>query len=379
MKHTDSSTFAKEKKRAAAGMLRVAGTTPASSPMRILCVVPLIIVSMTSALAPRQERFDASGLLIDSNFPMPDTARQIRSGLAIVTGAGGLIGSEIALGLASHGLSLIVPCRPGSMGRYNNTLTQLWKAHNLQSKGVSFTLVPVDLGVVEQVDQFVKRVKRLYAGRVRVLINNAAVSQNPASSAGAFPSTLLVNVWTPWTLCVRLLSVLRTSGGPTSIVNVASVLAFGIPPTALALPPTPRTPKWDYPQTKTALRMLTWEMDRRFGPEARAASATEGDIYFNAVHPGVALSKLSRESYVVKLICRKGECQSPELLAARTVWLAINAPALDISGRWFEMNGETDTSEELSQKFGDRSLWAAMWAYMEALDKSLCMSPCGDA
>jgi hypothetical protein len=93
----------------------------------------------------------------------------------------------------------------------------------------------------------------------------------------------------------------------------------------------------------------------------------------------VALSKLSRESYVVKLICRKGECQSPELLAARTVWLAINAPALDISGRWFEMNGETDTSEELSQKFGDRSLWAAMWAYMEALDKSLCMSPCGDA
>jgi NAD(P)-dependent dehydrogenase (short-subunit alcohol dehydrogenase family) len=90
--------------------------------------------------------------------------------LALVTGATGGIGVEIARGLAARGATLILPCRSPAKG---NALRALLGA---TPGGVAPQLVAMDLEDLESVRSAAREIARLCAGRrIELLVENAGV------------------------------------------------------------------------------------------------------------------------------------------------------------------------------------------------------------
>jgi len=90
--------------------------------------------------------------------------------LAVVTGATGGIGVEIARGLALRGADLVLPCRDRSKGE---SVAQSLRA---AAPAVRIALVEADLEDLDSVRRGAAEIARLAAGRgVRLLVENAGV------------------------------------------------------------------------------------------------------------------------------------------------------------------------------------------------------------
>ncbi len=345
-------------------------------------IAALLVVVALLGIDGAAEHYDGA-LLVDPAHPEIDRALQIRSGHALVTGAGGGIGSEIAAGLAAAGLDLIIAHRPGAATRYTALLSELWASRGLTTR---FVLEEVDLANATSVLAFIRRVRARYTGSLRVVVNNAAalvcrsgraspsprdcfvLPEPPPLGADGLPLMLEVNLWAPWKLSTALAPVLRASRRPASVVNVASIFAGGLSAPMLES----GSPTWGYPQTKMALRMLTWELDERVG---RVESGSP--VFFNAVHPGTLLTKLASIAWIERMCAtsRLGgasvTCQSRQDAAARAVWLAVNAPALELHGTWWEMSRAGSVSEQRPRKFDDPRMRDLAWQYIERVDREL--------
>jgi NAD(P)-dependent dehydrogenase (short-subunit alcohol dehydrogenase family) len=137
---------------------------------------------------------------------------------ALITGAGRGIGQAIALGLAGAGASVVLLARTASQLEYTRGL--------LRAQGVladRISMVPADLADERQ--RATAAASVLAAGRVGILINNAATVEPLGPTAGVAAADLRlafeVNVVAPAALTAAVLPGML-AGGWGRIVNVSS-------------------------------------------------------------------------------------------------------------------------------------------------------------
>jgi NAD(P)-dependent dehydrogenase (short-subunit alcohol dehydrogenase family) len=138
--------------------------------------------------------------------------------VALVTGSNRGIGREVARQLAEVGHHVIVTARhPEAAAR---------AAAELADGGrMSVQAEQLDLTDQSSIERLAQRVRR-DSGRLDVLVNNAAVQGDVASSAATAPLddahlTMEINLFGTWRLIQALLPLLRESQSPR-IVNVSS-------------------------------------------------------------------------------------------------------------------------------------------------------------
>lgn len=139
--------------------------------------------------------------------------------IALITGAGGGIGSAIAVKIAQMGADVIL------FG--GNNLSKLEKtAAAVRNLGKRAEIIAGDLTDVSFIESGFNKALELF-GKVDILINNAGVATQGSlenTSIDAFDKIMAINVRAPYALIKCALPTLKKSDR-ASIINIASVVA----------------------------------------------------------------------------------------------------------------------------------------------------------
>lgn len=125
--------------------------------------------------------------------------KQLRDKTALVTGASGGIGRQIASRLAKDGMNVVVS------GRREEILADV--VAELRDQGVNSEAIPADLGDLSQVDPLIERSEAAF-GQIDVLVNNAGVETIGAFTAcnpEQLTSMVDVNLTAPLLLTRRVM------------------------------------------------------------------------------------------------------------------------------------------------------------------------------
>ncbi len=136
---------------------------------------------------------------------------------ALVTGASGEIGAEIAKSLARTGCNVAVHCN-------SNVESAQKLCDEIQSYGVKALLVQCDLSSKAQVDIMFERIREVFGG-VDILVNNAAYSSIKMLcdvDEAEWDKTFDVNMKGAY-LCVNALSPYMIHNKFGRIVNISSI------------------------------------------------------------------------------------------------------------------------------------------------------------
>jgi NAD(P)-dependent dehydrogenase (short-subunit alcohol dehydrogenase family) len=243
--------------------------------------------------------------------------------LAIVTGATGGIGKEIARGLVRLGANVVVTARTPQRGEA--TRAEL----AADATGGELSAMPLDVADQASVRAFAAAVAVRYAN-VDVLVNNAgAWFTERRTSPDGHELTFATNVLGPHLLTETLLDPLRAAGG-ARVVNIVSSIAGDYDPTDLQFTRRPYDGFKAYAQSKQALTMLTWGLAERLrGDGVTANTAAPGFVRtnFNQNARGARAVMISLSARLFGVSPAKG--------ADTPLWVAT-APELDgVTGRSF--------------------------------------------
>jgi NAD(P)-dependent dehydrogenase (short-subunit alcohol dehydrogenase family) len=243
--------------------------------------------------------------------------------LAIVTGATGGIGKEIARGLARLGANVVVTARTPERGEA--TRAEL----TTEAAGGEVSVLPLDVADQTSVRAFAAAVAARYVG-VDVLVNNAGAwfTQRRQSPDG-HELTFATNVLGPHLLTEVLLEQLRAAQS-ARVVNIVSSIAGNYDPTDLQFTRRPYDGYEAYAQSKQALTMLTWGLVERLrGSGVTANTAAPGFVRTNfnqnARGARAAMINLSARLFAV----------SPAKGADTPLWVATAAELDGVTGASF--------------------------------------------
>ncbi len=138
---------------------------------------------------------------------------------AIITGASGGIGENIAKSLATEGVKLAL------LGRNIEKLEKL-AAETEKISGEKAVIIPGDITSAEYVANTVKTADEALGG-IDILINNAGIAHSTPFeqiTEEQYDTIMDTNVKGPFLMCQEILPYLRKSHGAT-IINIASVTA----------------------------------------------------------------------------------------------------------------------------------------------------------
>jgi NAD(P)-dependent dehydrogenase (short-subunit alcohol dehydrogenase family) len=187
--------------------------------------------------------------------------------VALVTGSTRGIGAATAVLLAERGAHVLVTGRDAPRG--------LAIVKTIQSAGGTAEFISAPLGSAQQCAELANYAL-VVAGRVDVLINNAAIASSGPSATiaeGAFDACYALNVKVPYYLVCALAPGMVARGGGT-IVNVSTMVASrGTAQSAV------------YASSKAALNHLTRCWAAEYGPHG---------VRVNAVAPGPTLTEDAR-------------------------------------------------------------------------------------
>ncbi len=215
--------------------------------------------------------------------------KQLRGRTALVTGASGGIGRQIALSLAADGMNVI------ASGRREEVLAGL--VAELRELGVKAEAVPADLGDLSQVDPLIDRSEEAL-GAIDVLVNNAGVEIASAFTRYGreeLTSIVDVNLTAPLLLTHRVTPGMLERG--RGHVVFISSLAGKIGPAYNA----------PYGATKAGLIALTQSLRAEYrrapvGFSVACPGFTAGDgMYQRMVEEGVSSSRLIGETTTGKV------------------------------------------------------------------------------
>ena len=242
---------------------------------------------------------------------------------ALVTGATGGIGTEIARGLVARGADVIITARDTSKGEEVRA--------ELATAGPG-TVEVLHLDVADQASvRSVAQTVRDRKPRLDVLVNNAgAWYTDRRESPDGIELTLATNVLGPHLLTALLLDRL-TASEHARVVNVGSSVAGNLDLTDLQYARRPYDGFKAYAQSKQALAMLTWALAERLqttGGCANIASPGFVKTGFNRNAKGVraALIGLSVQLFAT----------SPAKGADCPLWVATASELDGVTGRWYE-------------------------------------------
>ena len=241
--------------------------------------------------------------------------------IALVTGAGGGIGSAVVRALAEAGCGGIVLHDVRTDSRLQELADELReRAH----------AVAADLAVPAAAERLWEEALS-WKGRIDVLVNNAGVYE-PArvdddleAWTSSWERTLAINLVSPATLCRRAIRTFRGQDGGGIIINLASRAAFrGEDPDY-----------WHYAASKAGVVAMTKTIARQYGRQGVTAFG---------IAPGFVDTPLNRpfvEQFGVEAAAREtglGEVARPEDVASVITFLASGL-ARHATGATIDING----------------------------------------
>ena len=233
---------------------------------------------------------------------------------AIVTGAYGAIGKDIAEGMASAGYRLVM------VGRNEAALEQSRRDLSRSTGNNDISSQVVDLSRKREVAAFANA----WAGPLHVLINNAATTprsrlETPEGIEMQFATNVLGYLW------MTLFFSRHMEGlDDARVVNVASYWAGDMDLDDLEFKARRYHNDTVYRQSKQANRMLTRALVPLLGKQG---------ITITAAHPGDVNSKLSNN-------LGYGGWESPSQGAATPLFCATDPSLKGVSGKYFEHKQE---------------------------------------
>jgi len=233
--------------------------------------------------------------------------------LCLVTGANTGIGFEIARGLAGKGCRVILACR--NRGRGEAARQEI--ASKCRNENVE--LLIVDLASQQSIRTAVQELRGNHPA-LDVLVNNAGTSSPiRQESPDGIELTFATNVLGYHLLTELLLDSLK-SAPAARIVNVASLMAYGLDLLDVQIMKRPYSATEAYAQSKQANRMLTWALARRLaGTTVTANALSPGAVdtpLLHAMAPGIG-------------------GRTPEQGADTAIWLTISPDVAGVSGRFY--------------------------------------------
>jgi retinol dehydrogenase 12 len=278
----------------------------------------------------------------------PDTPR-LDGKLAVVTGATGGIGLEIARGLARRGAALILPCRSPAKGER--------VAAALRSEaapGAQVALVEMDLEDLAGVRRGAESIARAAAGRpVELLVENAGVwPQRYAETRQGFEIAFGVNVLAHF--------VLRRALAAAGALGAARVVMLTGDIYILQSACTP-----DYRWSGPLGGMLAYCRSKLgnlwIGAElAKRSPALEVAV----VHPGVVATNLGGDAGALGNRFKRLLMIPPEL-GAQTPLLCATQPGLESGGYWHNAHGRMRLAANDPAR--DTAAAEKLWKTCEAL------------
>ena len=209
--------------------------------------------------------------------------------VAVITGAGGGIGRDIAQRLAREGMKLVL------LG--GNHPEKLQKVRELTGLGQDCRIIPGNLTDFQKLEDLARQAVDAF-GAVDVLINNAGMALNcPFSQVEQeqFDQIMAINVKVPYFLTQNLLPALKASRRGT-IINIASVVAHSGYPMQSA-----------YAASKHALLGFTKSLAREvYGDGVRVHALCPGGVYTDMVkvaRPDLTPEGMITPDEIAELIC----------------------------------------------------------------------------
>lgn len=271
--------------------------------------------------------------------------KNIEGKTALVTGAGGGMGREVALELARRGAHVIVHAR--SEARAKPVVNEI------QAAGGKAEIMACDLASIPALRTAAQMVREKH-GVLHILVNNAGFWAGAhETTAEGHERTWATNVLAPFVLTHELLDPLRAGGG--RVVNVSSRehLAGEIHWDDLYLGKH-FSARRAYRQSKLALVMLTNALARR-EPALRA----------NSVHPGVIATDLFRNMPWIVGVCIGAFCPSPAK-GAQTIWRLALPDGPDANGKFFYKLKESPPHPMAADEAASDRLWEILQAQAAA-------------
>ena len=278
----------------------------------------------------------------------PDTPR-LDGKLAVVTGATGGIGFEIARGLARRGATLILPCRSPAKGER--------VAAALRSEaapGVTIAFVEMDLEDLAAVRRGAESIALVAAGRpVDLLVENAGVwPQRYAETRQGHEIAFGVNVLAHF--------VLRRALARAGLLGAARVVMLTGDIYILQSACTPDY-RWTGPLGGVRAYCRSKLGNLWIGAElARRSLGLEVAV----VHPGVVATNLGGEAGALANRFKQLIMISPEL-GAQTPLLCATQPGLESGGYWHNAHGRMRLAA--SDPALDAAAAAKLWETCETL------------
>ncbi|OXC74107.1 SDR family NAD(P)-dependent oxidoreductase [Caballeronia sordidicola] len=249
---------------------------------------------------------------------------------AVLTGATGGIGNEIARGLLRQGATVIVGVRNVAKGEAART--DLAK----EPGGGNVEVLPLDVSNMRSVREFATAVAREHP-TLQLLINTAGAWFNERVETGeGHELTLATNVLGPHLLTQLLLPQLR-AGKPARIVNFSSSTVGNYDASDLGW----KKRKYDgfkaYTQSKQIMRMMTWKLAQRLQGTGVVA---------NTVDPGIVKTDFLQNTtgFVAGTFALAAKLigVTPEKGAATPLWVALAPELANVSGKHFAGHKERD-------------------------------------
>jgi 2-hydroxycyclohexanecarboxyl-CoA dehydrogenase len=242
--------------------------------------------------------------------PVPSGARRFAEKVAVVTGAGGGIGSAVARRLAAEGAHVVV-CDVAEA-------TAAATAESIFTAGGTASVRPFDLTDMTACAGAVERVVAEH-GRVDVLVNNAGVNRRGdllALTEADWELTFRVNVDAIFHLCRAVLPHMIAAGGG-AIVNTASQWGLHPVPGHIA-----------YNVSKAAVVSFTRNLARDYAPHGvRVNAVAPGEVYTPMV--AANLERTGRSRADLDALVPFGRVGEPAEVAALVAFLASDeAPHL---------------------------------------------------
>jgi NAD(P)-dependent dehydrogenase (short-subunit alcohol dehydrogenase family) len=254
--------------------------------------------------------------------------------VALVTGATGGIGKEIARGLVRAGAIVMIGGR--DPGRGEAARAELAAEPAPGGTRASVALMRLDVADQASIHTFGRAFAERYSA-LHLLVNNAgAWFTDRRVSPDGVELTFATNVLGPHLLTEVLLDRLRAAGR-ARVVNIVSGIAGSYDATDLQFERRPYQGYRAYAQSKQALRMLTWGLADRVAGTGITA---------NAAAPGFVRTELNRNARgvattMINLMARVfGD--SPAKGARTPLWVATDPALANATGRYYDRHKEKD-------------------------------------